>query len=282
LSGGTVDIMVDTMILGDRNFTSATAQANGVFTFTSGNVNVNSLTISFQGTSGTTSGVAVGVMNVKGTNANLAVNGNLELGHTTLTASPATLANGTLNIQNVSVAASNIFVGAVSITNNINMNNARLTVANAIATNANGLFLMTITNSVLGLTITDDSLKASIENLNTGGTSNLIQLASVPVFENYPMQFPLIKYTNFTGVGFNFGLTNVPDSAPGAFLSNNVANDSIDLYLPVSPAPVITDEPQPFSGAPGSAVTLGVTNTGNLPQTYQWYYTDSSTFTNAL
>ncbi|HXT13681.1 MAG TPA: pectinesterase family protein [Candidatus Angelobacter sp.] len=283
LSGGTVDIMVDTMILGrDRNFTSATAQANGVFTFTSGNVNVNSLTISFQGTSGTTSGVAVGVMNVKGTNANLAVNGNLELGHTTLTASPATLANGTLNIQNGSVAASNIIVGAVSITNNINMNNARLTVANAIATNANGLFLMTITNSVLGLTITDDSLKASIENLNTGGTSNLIQLASVPVFENYPMQFPLIKYTNFTGVGFNFGLTNVPDSAPGAFLSNNVANDSIDLYLPVSPAPVITDEPQPFSGAPGSAVTLGVTNTGNLPQTYQWYYTDSSTFTNAL
>ena len=73
----------------------------------------------------------------------------------------------------------------------------------------------------------------------------------------------------------------MPATAPGAFLSNNVLNKSIDLYLPVSPAPVITADPQPFSGSPGSTVVLGVTNTGNLPLSYQWYYTNGVT-TNLL
>ena len=121
-------------------------------------------------------------MNVKGPNAVLKVNNNLELGHTTLTAAPATFANGTLNILNGSVYTNNISVGAVSITNNINMSGARLVVTNSLATNANGLFLMTMTNSVLDLTMTDTSTKELVQNLTTGGTSNLVQLASVPVF----------------------------------------------------------------------------------------------------
>jgi len=281
-SNGSIDAMVDNLILGrDRTITGA-QQANGSFTFSSGMLDVNTLNIAYQGTPTSTSlGVAVGTMNVKGPNAVLKVNNNIEMAHTTLTAAPATLANGTLNIIGGSVYANNISVGAVSITNNINMSNARLVVTNSLATNASGLFLMTITNSVLNLNVTDTSTKAVIQNLNTGGTSNFVELASVPVFATYPAQIPLIQYTTLGGSGFNFGLTNVPDAAPGAFLSNNVGNKSIDLYLPVSPAPVVTDDPQPFSGAPGSTIVLGVTNTGNLPQTYQWYYTNGVT-TNAL
>ena len=215
-------------------------------------------------------------------NAALTVNGNLELGHINFgRRARHRCANGTLNILNGTANINNLIVGAVSITNNVTMNNAKLTITNSLATNASGLFVMTMTNSVLGLNITDTSLKGLVQTLTTGGTSNLVQLASVPVFVNYPAQIALIKYTTLNGTGFNFGLTNPPATAPGAFLSNNLANKSIDLYLPVSPAPVITGQPQPFSGSPGSTVTLSLTNTGNLPLSYQWYYTNGVT-TNAL
>ena len=276
-SNGSVDALVDSLIVGrDRNG-NATVIDSGVFTFTAGNVNVNSLIVGDQA-SGTTGCIVSGNMNVNGANAVLTVNTTLELGHTTLTLAPAPSATGVLNIFNGTVNAGNIVVGASSVTNIIAMNNAKLIVTNTLATNAAGLFALGMTNSTLGLTIGNTSLKGLAGTLTTGGTTNVIQLASVPVFPggNYPVQFALIKYTNSAigGAGFNFGLTNVPATAPGAYLVNNSGNRTIDLYLPVSPAPVITSQPQPFSGNPGDTAMLSVTNTGNAPFSYQWYYTN--------
>jgi pectin methylesterase-like acyl-CoA thioesterase len=287
-TGGSVDIMVDTLLLGrDRNGTAALD--SGIFTFTAGNVNVNTLEVGDQG-SATTGSAVWGTMNVIGINGaspTLTVNTTLELGHTTLTGGPANALNtrGVLNIFNGTVNANNVIVGASSVTNIIAMNNATLVTANSLATNAAGVFLLTMTNSTLGFTINDMSLKGLVGTLSTGGSTNLILLSSVPVFASsaYPAQFALVKYTGAAigGTGFNFGLTNVPASAPGAYLSNNTANKSIDLVLPTSPAPVITTQPQPFSGNPGNTVTLTVTNTGNPPLSYQWYYTNGVS-TNAL
>jgi len=276
-SNGSVDALVNTMVLGrDRNG-AATGIDSGVFTFTAGNVNVNSLIVGDQASS-STGCIVSGNMNVNGANAVLTVNNTLGLGYTTLPGpgAPATSATGVLNIFNGTVYASNIVVGVLSVTNTIGMNNATLIVTNTLATNAAGLFALGMTNSTLGLTIGDTSLKGLVATLNTGGTTNVIQLASVPVFPsgNYPVQFALIKHTTPTigGAGFNFGLTNVPATAPGAYLINNGV--TIDLYLPVSPASVITSQPQPFSGDLGSTATLSVTNTGNAPFSYQWYYTN--------
>jgi len=277
LSNGSVDALVNTMVLGrDRNG-NATDIDSGVFTFTAGNVNVNSLIVGDQASS-TTGCIVSGNMNVNGANAVLTVNNTLALGFTTLPGpgAPATSATGVLNIFNGTVNASNIVVGVLSVTNTIGMSNATLIVTNTLATNAAGLFALGMTNSTLGLTIGDTSLKGLVATLSTGGTTNVIQLASVPVFPsgNYPVQFALIKHTTPTigGAGFNFGLTNVPATAPGAYLINNGV--TIDLYLPVSPAPVITSQPQPFSGNLGDTATLAVTNTGNAPFSYQWYYTN--------
>jgi pectin methylesterase-like acyl-CoA thioesterase len=276
-SNGSVDALVNSLIVGrDRNG-NATDIDSGVFTFTAGNVNVNSLIVGDQASS-TTGCVVSGNMNVNGVNAVLTVNNTLALGYTTLPGpgAPATSATGVLNIFNGTVCASNIVVGVLSVTNTIGMNNATLIVTNTLATNAAGLFALGMTNSTLGLTIGDASLKGLVATLNTGGTTNVIQLASVPVFPsgNYPVQFALIKHTTPTigGAGFNFGLTNVPATAPGAYLINNGV--TIDLYLPVSPAPVITSQPQPFSGDLGSTAILSVTNTGNPTLSYQWYYTN--------
>ena len=274
-SNGSVDALVNTMVLGrDRNG-AVTATDSGVFTFTAGNVNVNSLIVGDQASS-STGCIVSGNMNVNGANAVLTVNNTLELGHTTLTLAPAPSATGVLNIFNGTVNANNIVVGASSVANTIGMNNATLIVTNTLATNAAGLFALGMTNSTLGLTIGDTSLKGLVATLNTGGTTNVIQLASVPVFPsgNYPVQFALLKHTTPTigGAGFNFGLTNVPATAPGAYLINNGV--TIDLYLPVSPAPVITSQPQPFSGNLGSTAILSVTNTGVPTLSYQWYYTN--------
>ncbi|HEY1718362.1 MAG TPA: pectinesterase family protein [Verrucomicrobiae bacterium] len=289
-SGGSVDAMVDTLILGrDRNGTAALD--SGIFTFTAGNVDVNTLEVGDQGSASTGSAVS-GTMNVNGNNATLTVNTTLELGHTTLAGGVAFALNtrGVLNVFNGTVNANNVLVGASSITNIIAMNNATFIVSNTIATNAAGVFLMTMTNSTLGLTINDMSLKCLAGTLTTGGSTNWISLASVPVFppSSYPAQFALIKYTNSTigGAGFNFGLTNVPTAATGAFLSNNVASGSVDLCLPANPAPVITGQPLPYTGSPGDNVTTNFAVTiaaaSLTPLSYQWYYYTNGGSTNLL
>ena len=115
---------------------------------------------------------------------------------------------GVLNIQNGTVKANNVRVGASSVTNIIAMNNGTLLVTNTLATNASGIFLMTMTNSTLGLTITDTSRKGVVQTLTTGGPTNVIQLASVPVFGSYPVQFPLIRYTTLNGAGSTGDVAN--------------------------------------------------------------------------
>jgi autotransporter-associated beta strand protein len=66
----------------------------------------------------------------------------------------------------------------------------------------------------------------------TGGDSNVIDIASVGNVSGYPAQFTVIKYAGFIdGAGFNFTLGNVPTASTAGYISNNVANGSIDLVL---------------------------------------------------
>jgi pectin methylesterase-like acyl-CoA thioesterase len=275
-SNGSIDALVDTLILGrDRNGTAPLDA--GVFSFTAGKLDVNNLFVGNQGSSSTGSACS-GILTVNGPTAGLTVNQNLVLGLTTLTGGPANALNtsGVLNVFNGSVNASNIVVGASSITNIIALNNAVLTTSNSLATNASGLRVLAMTNSTLTLPVTLDALpKVLVQTLTTGGTTNLVQLTSVPVFPSYPTQFPLIKYTAINGAGFNLGLAGIPVTAPGAFLKDNLAG-AINLVLPASPAPVITAQPLPVSGDPGNTATFSVTiaPTSVTPLSYQWFYTN--------
>jgi hypothetical protein len=281
-TGGTVDILVDTMSLGrDRQGgNTGTSVTRGTLTFTAGIIDANTIYIGNQQFTATAnSNPMAGVVNVGGPNAVLKAT-TLVLGRTSTNTTAAQKTVGTLNINGGTVLANDVLVGLYSLTNIINMAGGTLVVTNSLAITGNPVFL-TMTNSVLGLDLTGNPFKGYIATLTTGGATNVIQLSSVPVYANYPAQFPLLKYASLAGNGFNFGLTNVPAGAPGAYLSNNVGNKSIDIYLPVSPAPVITSQPLPFGGPPASTVTLSVTNTGNLPLSYQWYYTNGVT-TNAL
>jgi pectin methylesterase-like acyl-CoA thioesterase len=280
LSNGSVDALVDALIVGRDRSGAATQPDSGVFTFSSGTINANSLEIGDQAAP-TTGCIASGNMSVNGPGATLTVNGTVELGHTTLSVPPAQSASGVLNIFGGTVYASNVVVGAVSVTNNLAMNNASLIVSNSLATNSAGLRLLAMTNSTISLPV-DGLPKALVQTLTTGSPTNFIQLSGVPVFPVYPTNFPLIKYTVINGSGFNLGLPSIPVTAPLAHLQDNLAG-SILLVLPASPAPVITSQPLPVAGNPGdpASFSVSIAATSVTPLTYQWYFTNSTT-TNLL
>ncbi len=285
LTYGMVDARVDQMFLGIDKLanTSSTTPNTGTFTFTSGTVNVNGLTMGAQESpTAANNSPCIGIVNINGSsnpsplNAMLIVNNTLEMGHTststTGTGAPGTY--GSLNVTNGTVTVSNIIVGNFTTTTNnaINLTSSTLIVTNALATNASGLATLAMTNSVLGLTVNANaSLLGLVQTLKAGGATNLIQLAPVPVFATYPKQIPLVQYSTLSGT-FNFGLTNAPNSAPGAYLTNiSTIPKSIGLYLPVSPAPVITTPSAPVSGPPGTNATFTVSYTGNPTLSFQWY-----------
>jgi autotransporter-associated beta strand protein len=78
--------------------------------------------------------------------------------------------------------------------------------------------------------------------LETGGSTNIINISSVPPIFAYPAQLPVIKYSGTVGgVGFdnNVGLGTLPVVSPAytGYLSNNTAAASIDLVITGGPTP---------------------------------------------
>ncbi len=273
-SGGSVDALVDTMILGrDRNGgNTGSTPTVGTLTFTSGTFDINNLLVGDQAFNATgNSNPMLGFVNVNGPNAVLVVNTNLILGNTTVSSTAAARTSGTLNVVNGSVFARTISVGVTSTNNVITMTNGTLVVIGTVASPAKGLTTLALTNSTLQLNVTT-ATNVVVTNLVTGGTSNIISIASVAVMSSYPAQIALIRYysgaVGGAGYNFGFGANTLPASAPNAFLSNNVG--SIDLVLPTDPRPVITNQPASYSGGPGDNVTFTVGATGVPALAYQW------------
>ena len=285
-SNGTVDALVETMSLGRDCSPSHTALGNniGVLTFSAGTIDVNNLVAGNQ-VLGPNSGSSgnIGIVNVNAA-AKLVVNNTLELSHTTVAFVPgpagtgvgtnAWKTQGILNIRNGgTVWANRIVVGVANSNSIVTLSNATLVVTNNVGSPTKGLTFFTVTNSTLRLNITGIT-NIFCTNLVTAGLTNIISLDSVSVFTSYPKQVSLIKYTSQLGLGVtNFGLGTVPASAPGAYLSNNIANSSLDLVLPFDPRPIITAQPSSYSGNPGDNVTFTATVSGTsaTPLTYQWY-----------
>lgn len=285
-TGGIVDILVDTMSLGrDRQGGNTGAGITmGTFIFTAGTLNVNTLDVGnqFFTTTGNSNPMA-GLVNVNGPAATLVVNTSLILGNTTVNSVAAQKTSGKLLINSGTVMANQITVGGFSAaTNVIAMNNGTLVVSNTVGSPASGVSQFLITNSTIQLNALNGVTNVCVTNFTTSGTVT-INIGSAPVFNSYPAVVQLIKYSgSISGAGYGaLTLGNVPADAPGAFLSNDVANTAVDLVLPINPVPVIASEPLPFSGSPGSTFTLSITNTGNTPLSYQWYHASALT-TNAL
>jgi autotransporter-associated beta strand protein len=127
--------------------------------------------------------------------------------------------------------------GGFSFANTLGMNNGALIIG---ATTGSGINNFSLTNSrVRVTTLSSATPNVLTTSLSTSGQTNLIDIISVGAIERYPAQFPIIKYTgSIGGAGFNFALGDVPSPSTRGFISNNIANSSVDLYLFDGPKPL--------------------------------------------
>jgi hypothetical protein len=244
---GSLDAMLATMSLGRDGGGSSSATANNIGTldFAIGALNVNTLILGNQslGPVGNV-GPCVGVLNIYGqnnpaaTNATLIVNDNLILGNTTVHSTAAQGSYGQLAVNNGTVLANNVSVGAytTSAQNSISLSDSTLLVSNSLAATAPGLASLTLNNALLGLPVNANATpSALIQTLNNSGA--LIQLLSVPQFPTYPTNIMLIQCVNNSSGTNGLSLApNEPSGAEGASLVLDADGQSIDLQLfaPVS------------------------------------------------
>ncbi|HSY18041.1 MAG TPA: autotransporter-associated beta strand repeat-containing protein [Candidatus Acidoferrales bacterium] len=238
-SGGTVDALVDTMYVGkgaDANIANgANIPGLGMLTVGQGIMDVNTLQV------GVTMSVAgTGTVNVNG--GTLLVNTNLELAN-------GAGSSGTLNVSNAVVTANTgITIGGGSAT--INLTGGTLNLTNPTATigaGASPVNSFSVSNSTLNLSVQALLPTVAANNLAANGTVNTLNVKTVPVLMGFPTQFPVIKY-GINGGGASGDLTTfavgtLPSASPayGAYISNNVANNSVDIVFTNGPStPALT------------------------------------------
>jgi autotransporter-associated beta strand protein len=231
-TSGTVNALVDTMFIGKGAAVALGAGANdpgnGYLIFNAGTVDVNSLSVGY-----TIDGTGAGTVNANG--GSLIVNTLLELGH-------GAASSGTLNISGATVTANNgILAGGGSAVVTLNSGSLSVSGANAtIGSQAAPLSALAITNSTLTIAAQIATPTASTASLSSDGAANTINISSIPPFPSLPAQFTLVQYTAADGNLNNFILGTTPAGSPayGGYISNNVANNSLDLVLtsgPVTP-----------------------------------------------
>jgi autotransporter-associated beta strand protein len=239
-SGGTVDILVDTMTLGKTSTsTPANRLAFGTLTFSAGTIDVNSITNGWQTVSG--NDIGSGNINVNGT-ATLVVNTVLEMGRMVSSFGTNT-GRGILNINGGTARIAQINANFGSTNCNINITNGTLILTNAAldASAGPGLRNFGISNATLTLQAQTLSPSVIVTNLACGGTTNKINVGSIPVVGGYPSVFPLIKYTSYNGLT-NIGLNSLPFNLQpySGYLSNDFANAAVELVVTGGPAPART------------------------------------------
>ena len=133
-----------------------------------------------------------------------------------------TVTGGTLDVTDVTGGFAHAFP--------IGLDNGTLALRNTVAP---GIASLSMTNSRLRITsVGSTPVTVDTTLFTTGGDSNVIDIASVGNVSGYPAQFTVIKYAGFIdGAGFNFVLGNVPTASTVGYISNNVANASVDLVL---------------------------------------------------
>lgn len=97
---------------------------------------------------------------------------------------------------------------------------------------------LAFSNGTLVLPARTSTATLTAFNLYALGLTNYITLSAIGPVATYPAQFPIIKATNVIGT-LNFGLAGPFPVSPGApfagYITNNVANNSVDLCLTSGP-----------------------------------------------
>jgi fibronectin-binding autotransporter adhesin len=234
---GTVDALVDNMILGrgTAGAASGTGQSLGTLTFDAGIVDVNNLSLGIQPNAG--GGVSRGVVNVNGT-GHLIVNGNVLMGRYV---SGIYMSVGVMNIGTISGGAITINGDVIcggGVGNAINLF-GELTLGGKLGDLVDATNTPLETLDLWAGTLTFDrgtdgnpfGALASVTNLNVNGPVAVnVQGVNLSIG-----QFPLIKYySGFGDVGGASGFAGLTLTLPNkveGYLSNNTANASVDVVI---------------------------------------------------
>lgn len=221
-SGGSVDAQVDAIYLGKGQTSTGAGSATGTLTLNAGTLDVNTLEAGYQNSS-TPGSVVTGTVNVNGT-ATLNVNTTLRLARAINTSSNFPVGN--LNVNGGTVSGTGRIVAGGG-TSSINATGGTFAVA-SIGSLSAPLTKLALTNSTLQFSVAAGVTNCATTNLICGGSSNVISILSLP---GGAAQYVLIQYSGVIGgAGYNFTLGTIPMGAQG-YLSNNVANASVDLVV---------------------------------------------------
>jgi hypothetical protein len=228
-TGGTVDALVDLMIVGrGQAANNAGRMGAGTLTFDSGSINVNTIQAGFQVPNNSSAGV--GTINVNGS-ARLTINNALGLGLTGTSVNAAS--RGLLNINGGTVFANSITNGG-STASAVTVTAGSLVISNTIGTPAAPLPLLNVTNALLHLRVNEASpiTNISVGTVSAGGTTTI----TIDAVQNPggPTVVPLISYNSLAGsVAGNF-VVALPAGFSGGLI-DNAAQKRIDLNVSVTP-----------------------------------------------
>lgn len=260
-TGHYADLLLSTVDIGDQ--ANRVGSWSQTFSFDQGILDISSVDLGnacLSGTAGTST------MNLHG--------GTAAIGSFTfMRANTASTAAATLDIAGGAVVrvAGDILKGSAVGTASLNVSSATLIARGLIGNGANPIDSLTLSSATLNLDIAGTSNPASAPVQAAS-----FQPSSVTLTVSGPAltvgQFPLISYGTLGGAGFS-GLTLANPSGVGAYLSNNLANSSIDL--------VVTNLPSNFVTATNVNVvrfgptTFEITGDGGANQAYYvWAYTN--------
>jgi hypothetical protein len=189
--------------------------------------------------------------------ASVTVNSMLRLARYT---GGGTLPVGTLNLNGGTVTGDgDIIAGGGAST--LVVNGGLLGISGTVGALGSPVGQVALTNATLQFSMAVGAVPLVATSLVTGGSSNLINVISLPAAPT-PTQLPLIAYSNsISGRGFNFTLgTPVSGGGFSAYLSNNLASSSVDLMFVARPT-----TPPRFSSVSASGTNLIFTGSNGIP-----------------
>ena len=265
-----VTLPLTTMFVGKGQTSYGSGTATGTLTLTDGTLDANTIEVGYQSSSSATA-VVSGTVNVNGT-ATLVVHSMLRLA-SNVGGSNAPV--GTLNISGGTVmsgddSGSGIIAGGGTST--IAINGGEMAMTGAIGAIGAAIGKVAMTNATLVFSVTGGTANLVATNLVTGTGTNTIVVISLPAIGPVITQVSLIQYAGaIGGSGYNFVLGSlVPSGGYSGYLSNNVANSSVDLvFVGLPAAPLI------FGAVKVSGMNVIFTGTNGVPN---WtYYVLTST-----
>jgi autotransporter-associated beta strand protein len=229
-NGSAVDLKLGTLTMGQSGggTTGGSNPGNGTLNFDTGVVDANAINMAIASASVFNS--ANGTINV-GQSATLIVGaGGISMANIS---GAATNGNGTLSINGgTNLVSGNIRKTSVVGTATINVNAGTLKLVgstNVIGSVGNPIDTVNLTDSQLTLPVNNGGATIVATTLNALGSTDTINISSLPGIGSFPTQLPVISYALFNQ-NYDFVLGTLPGTYQG-YLSNNTANFSIDVVI---------------------------------------------------